>query len=64
MAYLWTKKQRAEGTPVPTPVFARLVPQRAEPCGLLVEVGRATIRVEAGFDAELLRRVVAALDAS
>jgi hypothetical protein len=28
---------------------------------LLVEVGGTTIRVEAGFDAELLRSVVAAL---
>jgi len=29
--------------------------------GLVVQAGRATIRVEVGFDAELLRNVVAAL---
>ena len=60
-AYLWTKELRAEVAVTPAPVFARVVPQRTEPRGLLVEVGGTTIRVEAGFDAELFRSVVAAL---
>ena len=60
-AYRWVKD-----TPVPgAPVFARVVPSRAASRpGLVVQLGRATIRVEAGFDAELLRSVVAALSES
>ena len=60
-AYLWTKVLRAEPAADAAPVFARLVPGRVIGGGLLVEVGAAAIRVEAGFDAELLRAVVAAL---
>lgn len=42
--------------------FVRLVPRAAEPKpSVVVEVGDARIRVEAGFDAALLARVVAAL---
>jgi transposase-like protein len=44
------------------PVFARLAVSRVIDSALVVHVGRATIRVEKGFDAELLRDVVAALD--
>ena len=44
------------------PVFARLAVSRVIESAVLVQVGRAAIRVEKGFDAELLREVVAALD--
>lgn len=55
-AYLWMKAARA------TPQFARLVPEsRGTRASLVVRVRGAAIRVEAGFDAELLRSVVAAL---
>ena len=46
------------------PRFLRVVPPPAASkpsTGLVVEVGRARVRVEAGFDAELLGEVVAAL---
>lgn len=57
-AYLWMK-----GAPVPgVPQFARLVPEpRAALTSLAVRVGFASIRVDQGFDAELLRAVVSAL---
>lgn len=58
-AHRWIKK----AVPGPSaPAFARLLPARAATrASLTVEVGRATIRVDAGFDAELLREVIAAL---
>lgn len=57
-AYRWMK----EASVGDAPVFARVVPTRAVSGPvLIVQLGRATIRVEAGFDAELLRGVVAAL---
>jgi len=44
------------------PKFARLVVAGARPTGaIVVEVGGALVRVEAGFDSELLREVVSAL---
>lgn len=43
------------------PTFVELVPERTEGLGLRVCVGRAEIEVRAGFDAQLLREVVAAL---
>jgi len=48
--------------PVPKakPTFAQVVP--ASRPAVLVQVGGATVRVEAGFDAALLGQVVAALD--
>ena len=57
-AYLWMK----DG-PVPSaPQFARLVPEpRAASTSLVVRVGSAAIRVDQGFDAELLRAVISAL---
>jgi transposase-like protein len=57
-AYLWVKHAR-EGR---APRFARLVPTARS--ALRVEVGPATIRVEPGFDAALLREVVSALSGS
>ena len=62
-AYLWMK----EAGPGPsTAVFARVVPSGTTiGRSVTLEVGRARVRVEAGFDAELLRQVVSALsDAS
>jgi hypothetical protein len=58
-AYLWMK------TATPTssaPVFARVVPARSS--SLRLQVGSAVVVVEAGFDVELLRQVVAALSST
>lgn len=58
-AYLWMK----EAVPAPsTPLFARVVPTRVT--SLRVEVGGAALILENGFDADLLRQVVAALSGS
>jgi transposase-like protein len=58
-AYLWMRQAPAK----PMPTFARVVP--ASSLGttprLAVEVGGGVIQLEPGFDAELLRQVVAAL---
>ena len=60
-AYRWVKEAGSAAT-VETPVFARVVPPRAASgAGVVVQLGQASIRVEAGFDAELLRAVVSAL---
>jgi transposase-like protein len=63
-AYLWMK-EATEARPS-TPVFARVVPSGTTVGqSVTLEVGRARVRVEVGFDAELLRQVVSALsDAS
>jgi hypothetical protein len=58
-------KEAASAATVETPVFARAVPSRSGlRAGIVVQLGRASIRVEAGFDAELLRAVVSALGES
>lgn len=58
-AYLWMKAV----VPAPgAPVFVRVVPWRVPT--LRVDVGRAALIVEKGFDAELLRQIVAALGGS
>jgi hypothetical protein len=47
------------------PKFARLVPgEQAAPSSLAIQVGEARLRVETGFDPELLRAVVLALSAA
>lgn len=56
-AYLWIKEARAASKPT----FAKLVPASTPLSSLVLEVGRTRVRVEAGFDAALLRQVVAAL---
>jgi transposase-like protein len=57
-AYRWLKEASDAGAPV----FARVVPsQSASSPAFVVQLGRVTIRVETGFDAELLRGIVAAL---
>lgn len=59
-AYLWMKTARA----TKRPQFARLVPEpRTLGASLVLRVGGAAIRVDPGFDAELLRAVVSALSA-
>jgi transposase-like protein len=61
LLYRWMQEPaKARG-----PVFARLAVSKVvvEP-GVVVQVGRASIHVEKGFDSELLRDVVAALDGS
>src|SRR5690349_16467832 len=63
-AYLRLKDAGVESRP---PVFARVVKSSARSASatsfVVVEVGGATVRVEPGFDVELLRSVVAALGA-
>ena len=64
-AYRWMKEASASTSAQGAPVFARMVRSRsASSSGLSVQLGPATIRVEAGFDAELLRSVIAALGSS
>jgi transposase-like protein len=62
-AYLWLKDA---GPAQSAPVFARVVPTPSTARRwLTLEVGVTRIRVETGFDADLLREVVSALsDAS
>ena len=55
-AYLWMKAAAPAST---APIFARVVPARVS--SLRLQVGCAAVVVESGFDAELLRQVVAAL---
>lgn len=53
-AYRWVKEASEAGAPV----FARVMPSRsASRSSLVVQLGRAAIRIEAGFDADLLREV-------
>jgi transposase-like protein len=58
-AYLWMKETREASKPT----FAKLVPASAAttPSSMVLEVGRARVRVEVGFDAALLRQVISAL---
>ena len=58
-AYHWVKKARAASSPV----FARVVPSRLPKGGtsLALEFAGVTIRIEPGFDDELLLAVVSTL---
>jgi transposase-like protein len=57
-AYYWMKRARAARAPE----FARLVPRSAAAkARIVVEVGGALIRLESGFDAELLVEVMSVL---
>ena len=57
-AYFWVKRARQRQRPQ----FAMVVPAtQAKGATLRVEVDGAVVHVESGFDAELLRDVVAAL---
>ena len=58
IGYRWVQKARGSSAPR----FVRLVPaSKAPPAAVTIQVGAATVRVEAGFDAELLRAVISAL---
>ena len=58
IGYRWMQAARQAGTPK----FARLIVAGSRPVGAIaIEVGGALIRVEAGFDGELLRAVVSSL---
>jgi transposase-like protein len=57
-AYFWMKAAAPMSTSS-APKFARVVPARRS--SLRLQVGGAAVVVEAGFDPELLRQVVAAL---
>jgi len=60
-AYRWWAEEQKSGA-VPVIEFAPLVRSAAVASqGIVVELGAVRIRIEAGFDAELLRSVVAAL---
>src|SRR5690349_19979433 len=57
-AYYWVKRARRSEPPK----FASVVPMgRERAASLSIDVGGVVIRVDAGFDASLLRDVVAAL---
>jgi transposase-like protein len=62
IGYRWVQKAKAGASD--TPKFARLIPASKAPAMVTIEVGTATLRVEAGFDAELLRSVISALSAA
>ncbi len=61
-AYLWVKAATSEAS---APVFARVVPAKPESTSLtsrlVLEVDGVKLHVGEDFDAELLRRVIAAL---
>ena len=61
-AYLWVKAATSEAS---APVFARVVPAKPKPTTLtgqmVLEVGDVKLHVGADFNADLLRRVIAAL---
>ncbi len=60
-AYRWWAEEQKSGA-APAIEFAPLVRStEVARLGIVVELGAVRIRVEAGFDAELLRSVVAAL---
>jgi transposase-like protein len=57
-AYYWMKRARAARVPE----FVRVVPRSsAAKARIVVEVGGAVIRLESGFDAELLVEVMSVL---
>jgi transposase-like protein len=57
-AYYWMKRARA----IKAPEFALVVPTGgAKPATVCIEIGRAVIRLERGFDPGLLHEVVSVL---
>ena len=62
-AYTWVHRSKGSDSAVATtPTFIELVTAGTPSAALVVRVGAAEIEVRAGFDAGLLRAVVAALD--
>lgn len=62
-AYRWLRALPAPA-PAPAPAFALVVAGPGAGPRIRVRVGAAAIEVEPGFDADLLRAVVAALEAA
>ena len=62
-AYRWLRDEGARPTPAASrpPTFARLVPAAAMEARLHLRIGEVEVDVRPGFDAALLRAVVAAL---
>lgn len=56
----WWREERARAASAPK--FARVHVTASAPA-LVIEIGSARVRVSAGFDVEVLRQVVAALEA-
>ena len=64
-AYLWMSGTSPAAPVASKPVFARVMPtQSVAPSPLVLDVGGVKVRLETGFDVDLLRQVVAALKAS
>lgn len=59
--YTWIRRAGAAASVAPQPRFLELAPERGPEVGLIVRVGGAEIEVGTGFDADLLRSIVAAL---
>ena len=62
-AYRWIRLAAEATTPALALQFVEVVPERAARPAIVVRVGGAEIEVRAGFDAQLLRAVAAALGA-
>jgi hypothetical protein len=62
-AYRWLRHEAARPTPAAPqpPTFVRLVPAAAPEARLHLRIGEVEVDVRPGFDAALLRAVVAAL---
>lgn len=60
-AYQWKRSAVAKALPA-APTFVEVVAERAARSAVRIRIGAAEIEVRAGFDAQLLREVVSALD--
>jgi transposase-like protein len=60
-AYKWMQRSREAEAALPTR-FVRLVRAPAKESALVVRIGATAIEVRSGFDATLLRAVIAALE--
>lgn len=61
VGYRWVQRRAGRSD---APKFARLVGAGQAPPSVTIQVGMATMHVEAGFDAELLRSVISALSSA
>lgn len=63
-AYVWLKRSPSAAPAPSGPVFARVVPaQPSSGSGLVLEFGAIKLRIEANFDAAVLRQVLETLGA-
>jgi transposase-like protein len=60
-AYRWLRVAPTTRTAIASPTFVELIVDHRVSAPLVVRVGAAEIEVQAGFDRQLLRDVVAAL---